>query len=64
MDFKDSYSFVEINIFPPQEEKYYQLFKGGLPQPFVYSASHLKKCFTVLFPDEKRDVLNSIKFNS
>ena len=42
------YSFVEVRIFPPCEEKFYQLYFNGSPRPFVYSETHLLKCLDAI----------------
>lgn len=42
------YSFIEVTVYPPQDCKFFQLFKSGLPQPFIYSELHLKRCFDIL----------------
>ena len=43
-----SYSFLEIEVYPPQSERFFQLIRDGNPMPYVFSESHLIRCLHAL----------------
>lgn len=43
-----NYTFVKVEVFPPSDDAYYQLYVNNKPTSHIYSQSHLSRCYQFL----------------